>query len=65
MVELPRYFTPAELQEWQRRLAEASRNNVLCHCRECDREWVASQPEPCVCGSKRIEHIACWQFPDG
>jgi hypothetical protein len=19
----------------------------------------------CACGSRRVEHIPCWQFPDG
>lgn len=63
--EPPSHFTPEEMAEWRRRLAEASRNNVFCHCKTCDREWVASQVEPCVCGSKAVEHILCWQFPDG
>lgn len=58
-------FTPSELQDWQQSLEEANRHNVFCHCRECEREWVASKPEACVCGSKRVESIACWQFPDG
>lgn len=64
MSDIPRQFTPAELHEWQQRLEEANRNNILCHCRKCDYEWVASTPEACVCGSKNVEHIACWQFPD-
>lgn len=62
----PRQFTPEELQAWQRGLAEANRNNIFCHCKDCDREWVASSDDvPCQCGSKRVEYIACWQFPDG
>ncbi len=65
MAEIPSQLSPEELQEWQRGIEEANRNNVLCHCRECDREWVTSRPEPCQCGSRRIEHILCWQFPDG
>ncbi|WP_016922929.1 hypothetical protein [Prochlorothrix hollandica] len=54
-----------ERYQWQQTLAEANRHNVLCHCRQCDREWVSSAPEPCQCGSRSIEWILCWQFPDG
>lgn len=54
------WLSPTELAEWQRGLAEASRNNVLCHCRQCDQEWVASGPEACGhCGSRNVEAIAC------
>ncbi len=74
MSDSPPQFTPSELQDWQQSLEEANRHNVFCHCRECgscgvalcdNREWVASNPEACVCGSKNVESIACWQFPDG
>jgi len=65
MSETPRQLTPDELRQWQAAIEEADRHNILCHCRECDREWVSSKPEACQCGSKRVEHIACWQFPDG
>jgi len=65
MSDLQPQFTSIELKEWQQSLEEANRHNVFCHCRACDYEWVASKPEPCVCGSKSVEHIACWQFPDG
>ena len=64
MSEAPSQFTPEELQDWQARLAEANRNNILCHCRQCDRQWVASYQVICQCGSEDIEYIACWQFPD-
>lgn len=64
MTEPQPQLSPTELQEWQRCLAEANKNNILCHCRQCDREWVASTNETCSCGSTRVEHIACWQFPD-
>ena len=58
-------FTPDELQQWQRAIAEADRHNIWCHCRQCDAEWVASTPVKCFkCGSDRVEHISCWQFPD-
>ncbi len=63
--EMGKHFTPEELRQWQAGLAEASRNNVLCHCRRCDREWMASAAGmPCDCGSTHVECIACWQFPD-
>ncbi len=56
---------PAELQAWWRKIEVANRNNILCHCRRCDREWVASSFVACSCGSADVEHISCWQFPDG
>ncbi|NET36751.1 MAG: hypothetical protein F6K19_32775 [Cyanothece sp. SIO1E1] len=65
MSEIPAQLTPEEWQAWQARLAEANRNNIFCHCRCCDREWVASAHVSCECGSKNVEYIACWQFPDG
>ncbi len=58
-------FPSKELHDWQQSLEEANRHNIFCHCRECGYEWVASKLEACVCGSQRVEHIACWQFPDG
>ncbi|MEL6222514.1 MAG: hypothetical protein AAFR31_07725 [Cyanobacteria bacterium J06627_8] len=62
----PQQLSPTELAEWQRCLKEANRNNVFCHCRQCDSEWVASEKEACSrCGSLDVEAIACWQFPDG
>ncbi|NJL88150.1 MAG: hypothetical protein HC886_22800 [Leptolyngbyaceae cyanobacterium SM1_1_3] len=65
MTEPPRQLTSEELQQWQRGIAEANRNNIFCHCKDCNYEWVASAEVPCQCGSKRVEYIACWQFPDG
>ena len=65
MSEIPHQSTPEELSDWQQRLEEADRHNIFCHCRDCDAEWVASKPEACQCGSKNVEHLACWQFPDG
>jgi hypothetical protein len=53
-----------ELHEWQLRISEADRYNIWCHCRHCDREWIASSRVACECGSKSVEYIACWQFPD-
>ncbi|NJN87672.1 MAG: hypothetical protein HC881_16875 [Leptolyngbyaceae cyanobacterium SL_7_1] len=45
-------------------IAAADRNNILHHCRVCQAEWIASFDRRCLCGSDRIERIACWQFPD-
>ncbi|NJR64680.1 MAG: hypothetical protein HC772_04120 [Leptolyngbyaceae cyanobacterium CRU_2_3] len=53
-----------ELQQWQSSIEEANRHNIWCHCRTCDREWIASTHAPCECGSRSVEYIACWQFPD-
>jgi len=64
MTDPPAQFSPDELREWQRGIAEANKNNILCHCRTCDREWIASTEEHCICGSTSVEHISCWQFPD-
>ena len=64
MADPPSYFTPEELEQWRFGLSQANLNNVLCHCRDCDATWVASGAEPCNCGSRRVEAIACWQFPD-
>lgn len=58
-------FSRAELGDWQLTLAEADRHNIFHHCRHCQREWVASTWEACSCGSKEVEHLRCWQFPDG
>nr|WP_242028175.1 hypothetical protein [Pseudanabaena sp. FACHB-2040] len=66
MSDSPSQFSPEELQRWQFGLAQANLNNIFCHCRKCDREWVdSSEGVPCECGSTQVEYIACWQFPDG
>ncbi len=65
MSDVQPQLTPTELHEWQQSLEEANQHNIFCHCRSCDREWVTSKLEICICGSKSVEHIACWQFPDG
>ncbi|MEM9155712.1 MAG: hypothetical protein AAGB13_11875 [Cyanobacteria bacterium P01_F01_bin.33] len=60
-------LTPAELaalREYRHAIAAANRNNVWCHCRQCDREWIASSRQTCKCGSRKIEYVLCWQFPD-
>ncbi len=59
------HLSPQEWYEWQLRIQAANQNNIFHHCMTCDREWVASEVELCVCGSKKVEHLACWQFPDG
>lgn len=57
----------ALLREWQAQIEQANRNNVFCHCRDCDREWVDSDSRAACpyCRSSNVERIACWQFPDG
>ncbi|HBL11012.1 MAG TPA: hypothetical protein DD379_06330 [Cyanobacteria bacterium UBA11162] len=53
------------LREWQLKIEIANRNNIFCHCRRCGAEWVDSSFHAiCNCGSKDVEHISCWQFPD-
>jgi hypothetical protein len=64
MADVPSQFTPNELHEWQLILEAANRHNILHHCRRCDREWIASMPQACNCGSTSVERIPCWQFPD-
>jgi len=55
-----------DLDLWYQRIAEADRLNILNHCRICGYEWVTSQAAKlCDCGSRQIESICCWQFPDG
>jgi hypothetical protein len=57
-------LTPAELELGRQVISELNQNNLFCHCRECHRDWVTSFREACSCGSKKVEIIACWQFPD-
>ncbi|WP_421659628.1 hypothetical protein [Leptothermofonsia sp. ETS-13] len=57
-------LSPDELRNWQLSIEEANRYNIFCHCRRCDREWIASDYVICNCGSQDVEYIACWQFPD-
>ncbi|MEC4891948.1 MAG: hypothetical protein SAL07_01575 [Oscillatoria sp. PMC 1051.18] len=56
----------ATLREWQEKIHIANRKNIFCHCRDCDYEWVDSSFEVVCshCGSKNVESISCWQFPD-
>ena len=66
MSGIPHQLTDGELRQWQVAIEAANRNNILCHCKRCDREWMASVGgTPCECGSQAVEYIACWQFPDG
>ncbi len=60
----PPQLTPDERDEWQLRIQQANQHNILCHCRVCNLEWIASTHERCQCGSSNVEYIACWQFPD-
>ena len=54
------------IQQWRRKIEVANQNNLFCHCRDCGEEWVDSQEDvTCIqCGSRNIQQIACWQFPD-
>lgn len=53
------------LREWQLKIEVANRNTIFCHCRCCGYEWVDSSFDAvCSCGSKDVERISCWQFPD-
>ncbi|MBS0014879.1 MAG: hypothetical protein KFF72_00665 [Arthrospira sp. SH-MAG29] len=54
------------LETWRSQIRQADINNVFCHCRDCEAEWVGSAwDENCPsCGSTNIERISCWQFPD-
>lgn len=56
-----------ELKDWRLKIATANRNNIFCHCRDCDAEWMDSyEGAPCPnCRSQNVESICCWQFPDG
>ena len=57
----------SDLRDWQLKIEEANRHNIFCHCHSCGYEWVDSfEDVPCSkCGSKKVEYILCWQFPDG
>jgi hypothetical protein len=58
-------LNPDLLQKWLDKIDKANQNNIFCHCRDCDWEWIDSSLNPkCRCGSANIETIACWQFPD-
>lgn len=57
---------PVELLEWRSKIEIANHNNIFCRCRSCHVEWVDSSFEANCnqCGSKNVERISCWQFPD-
>ncbi len=59
MNTLPSQLDPDQLLQWQQGIAAANRYNILCHCKVCDREWIASEQEFCGCGSQKLEYI-CW-----
>ncbi|MGE5656709.1 MAG: hypothetical protein ACM37W_08840 [Actinomycetota bacterium] len=53
------------LETWREKIEIANRNNIFCHCRQCGAEWVDSSFQiRCHCGSREVEAISCWQFPD-
>ncbi|MEH1913378.1 hypothetical protein [Nostoc sp.] len=56
----------SQLQQWYQGIEMANRNNIFCHCRSCSYEWVDSVMDAVCskCGSKDVEYISCWQFPD-
>ena len=56
----------SQLREWHQGIHMANRNNIFCHCRSCGYEWVDSLTDIVCnqCGSKDVEKISCWQFPD-
>jgi hypothetical protein len=56
----------SQLRDWHLNIQKANRNNILCHCRNCDYEWVDSHNDVacCRCGSQDVENVSCWQFPD-
>ena len=55
----------SEFGEWRQKIELANRNNIFCHCRTCDAQWVDSSFDAvCSCGSSDVERISCWQFPD-
>lgn len=53
-------------KEWQEKINIANNNNIFCHCKKCGKEWVDSSLTALCsnCGSREVEHISCWQFPD-
>lgn len=54
-----------QLAQWRQQIAGANEYNIFCHCRDCEQEWVTSDEQaPCLCGSRNIQRIPCWQFPD-
>lgn len=66
MLESSSEHNASLLREWQQKIDVANRNNIFCHCRCCDAEWVDSSFDAVCsnCGSSDVEHISCWQFPD-
>ncbi|MDJ0615961.1 MAG: hypothetical protein QNJ63_04275 [Calothrix sp. MO_192.B10] len=60
------FTNPQQLQQWHQGINNANRNNILCHCRVCEYEWMDSNfTATCVkCNSQDVERISAWQFPD-
>jgi hypothetical protein len=64
-IKIPSYLSSGEKKAWKLGLEDADRHNILCHCRDCDYEWIASTHTNCdSCRSSNVEHVSCWQFPD-
>lgn len=59
-------FQEKLLESWRLKIEVANRNNIFCHCRICGYEWVESKDDAICsnCGSKSVQKILCWQFPD-
>ncbi|NWF61740.1 MAG: hypothetical protein HXY43_21405 [Fischerella sp.] len=60
------FTNPEQQRQWHQGIKDANRNNIFCHCHACGYEWMDSSAEAkCVkCGSKNVESISAWQFPD-
>jgi hypothetical protein len=42
MSDFPHQLEPEERQKWLNKIVKANQNNIFCHCRDCDWEWVDS-----------------------
>ncbi|MBU7581683.1 MAG: hypothetical protein KAF91_02005 [Nostoc sp. TH1S01] len=60
------FSNSSELNKWHQGIEMANRNNIFCHCRICQYEWVDSMYNAVCrkCKSQDVEYISCWQFPD-
>lgn len=66
MSDQPKHLTSDELAIWRTEISRMNQNNIFCHCRDCNYEWVDSvEGVSCPkCVSHQVESIICWQFPD-
>lgn len=46
---------PDELQNWYQNIEQANRNNIFCHCRACNYEWIDSSTSFCWVARKRSQ----------